>query len=113
MEQTNGKTVILQGFLFKGCQFTAALGFSLAESRPGGADVEVIVLDLHRMHCTARRTFFIFSVFKTHLTNMLAAASNFDADNGSIVKDIHPVVAVVTFFLAVHDYITPLLIIVK
>ncbi len=73
--------------------------------------MEVIVLDFYCMRCAAKRTGFAFAVKKTYFTNVFAAACNFNTDNFTAFKDVHPVVAGIFFVLVIHDHITPGLIV--
>jgi len=59
------------------------------------------------MYRTTMRALFAFAVFKTHLTDMPAAASDFHTDDITIIKDINPVIVVVALCLVVHNHITP------
>lgn len=67
----------------------------------------MVVLDDYRVYCSANRAFPVFTIFKPHFSDVFAAAGNFNTDDCSVVKDIHPVIVIVVFVLVVHDYITP------
>lgn len=68
----------------------------------------MVVLYFNRMNSAAKRAFFILTVHKTHLTDVLAATGHFNAYDSAVIKDVHPVIIVFTLILEVHDPITPL-----
>lgn len=71
--------------------------------------MEMVVLYFNRMNSAAKRAFFILTVHKTHLTDVLAAAGHFNAYDSAVIKDVHPVIIVFALIMEVHDPITPLL----
>ncbi len=67
----------------------------------------MVVLNSDQVDCAAKRAFFCFSIFEAHLSDMLAAAGNLDADNCVVVDKIDPVVTFIILNL-IHGDITPL-----
>ena len=74
--------------------------------------MKVVVLNSNQVDCTAKRAFFCFSVFEPHLSDVLTAAGNLDAEICAVVDNIDPVVTFVILNL-IHGDITSSEIVVR
>jgi len=71
--------------------------------------MEMIMLHDHFMYFAARRAFFVFPVFEAHLADVLTAASDFNAYNAAVIKNINAVIGGISLGGMVHNGITHLL----